>query len=203
MRWVLHGVTVVPDDDGAPAWFAVSAQNITERRRAEQDLRELAAAMSERAVRDPLTELANRSLLLERLRASLSRDARAHGGTGLLFLDLDGFKEVNDRHGHDIGDAVLRTVARRLVSVVRPSDTVARLGGDEFVVLVEASAASDLEPVVERVRAVLGAPFDELPGDTTVGASIGTAWVGEGDSTPEELLRAADAAMYRDKATRR
>jgi PAS domain S-box-containing protein len=126
MHWVLHGVTIVHDDEGEPAWFAVSAQDITERRRAEQELRELAAALSERAVRDPLTGLANRSLLLERLRASLSRDARGHGGTGLLFLDLDGFKAVNDQHGHGVGDAVLRSVARRIGAVLRPSDTVAR-----------------------------------------------------------------------------
>jgi diguanylate cyclase (GGDEF)-like protein/PAS domain S-box-containing protein len=203
MRWVLHGVTVVPGDDSRPAWFAVSAQDITERRRAEQDLRELAAALSEQAVRDPLTGLANRTLLLERLRAALSRDARSRGGTGLLFLDLDGFKAVNDRHGHGVGDAVLRAVARRLTAAVRPSDTVARLGGDEFVVLVEAPADSDLEPVVRRFAAAFEEPLHQELAGTPVGVSIGTAWVQGGDSTPDELLRRADAAMYRNKRARR
>jgi diguanylate cyclase (GGDEF)-like protein/PAS domain S-box-containing protein len=203
MRWVLHGVTVVPGDDGRPAWFAVSAQDITERRRAEQDLRELAAALSEQAVRDPLTGLANRTLLLERLRAALSRDARSRGGTGLLFLDLDGFKAVNDRHGHGVGDAVLRALARRLTATVRPSDTVARLGGDEFVVLVEAAADSDLEPVVQRFAAAFEEPLHPGLAGTPVGVSIGTAWVQGGDSTPDELLRRADAAMYRNKRDRR
>jgi diguanylate cyclase (GGDEF)-like protein/PAS domain S-box-containing protein len=203
LRWVLHGVTVVPDDDGRPAWFAVSAQDITDRRRAEQELRELASTLSERAVRDPLTGLANRTLLLERLRASLARDARGGGGTGLLFLDLDGFKEVNDRHGHDVGDAVLCEVARRLSAAVRPSDTVARLGGDEFVVLVEASAETLLQPVVERLTAALAQPVGDLPGGRGVGVSIGTAWIGRGDSTADELLRRADTAMYRDKRSRR
>src|SRR3954470_8733995 len=111
VSWVLHGVTVVPDREGRPAWFAVSAQDITERRKAEQDLRDLTATLSERAVRDPLTGLSNRVLLEERLRAVLSRDARTGGTTALLFLDLDRFKAVNDEHGHLVGDAVLRTVA--------------------------------------------------------------------------------------------
>jgi diguanylate cyclase (GGDEF)-like protein/PAS domain S-box-containing protein len=202
MHWVLHGVTVVPAEDGQPAWFAVSAQDITERRRAEQELRELAAALSEQAVRDPLTGLANRTLLQERLRAALSRDARSHGGTGLLFLDLDGFKAVNDRHGHAVGDTVLREVARRLTATVRPSDTVARLGGDEFVVLVEAGTEDDLAPVVQRLSAAFEQPLAAALADTPVGVSIGTAWVQGGDSTPDELLRRADADMYREKRGR-
>ncbi len=106
--WVLHGASVVLGRDGRPGWFAISAQDITERRRAEQDLRDLTAVLAERAVRDPLTGLANRTLVEERLRGTLARDARSGGTTGLLFLDLDGFKEVNDRHGHAMGDLVLR-----------------------------------------------------------------------------------------------
>jgi diguanylate cyclase (GGDEF)-like protein/PAS domain S-box-containing protein len=199
LRWVLHGVTVVPGDDGRPAWFAVSAQDITERRRAEQELRELAAVLSERAVRDPLTGLANRTLLLERVRAALSRDARTHGGTGLLFLDLDGFKAVNDRYGHELGDEVLRRVGARFTAVVRPSDTVARIGGDEFVVLVEANEPTDLQPVVARLAATFDEPLHVALGPGEVGVSIGTAWVQGGDSTPAELLRRADADMYRHK----
>ena len=203
MRWVLHGVTVVPDEAGRAAWFAVSAQDITERRRAEEELRELAAVLSERAVRDPLTGLANRTLLMERLRAALSRDARSRGGTGLMFLDLDGFKAVNDLHGHEVGDAVLRRVGQRLRAAVRPSDTVARLGGDEFVVLVEAASADDLAPVVARLSDAFGEPLHEHLAGTPVGVSIGTAWVQGGDSTPDELLRRADADMYRHKRRRR
>jgi diguanylate cyclase (GGDEF)-like protein/PAS domain S-box-containing protein len=199
MRWVLHGVTVVPGDHGRPAWFAVSAQDITERRRAEQELRELAAVLSERAVRDPLTGLANRTLLLERVRAALARDARTQGGTGLLFLDLDGFKAVNDRYGHELGDEVLRRVGARFTSVVRPSDTVARIGGDEFVVLVEAKEPADLQPVVARLAATFTEPLHVALGPGEVGVSIGTAWVRGGDSTPAELLRRADADMYRHK----
>jgi diguanylate cyclase (GGDEF)-like protein/PAS domain S-box-containing protein len=200
VRWVLHGVTVVPGPDGRPAWFAVSAQDITERRRAEQDLRDLAAVLSERAVRDPLTGLANRVLLEERLRAALARDARSGRGTGLLFLDLDGFKEVNDRHGHDAGDAVLQAVAGRLTAAVRPSDTVARLGGDEFVVLVEGAEPGDVDPLVARLRVAVRRPV-QLPdvGSVTVGVSIGAAWCRRGECDAPALLRRADEAMYLDK----
>ena len=203
VRWVLHGVTVVPDARGAPAWFAVSAQDITERRRAEQDLRDLAAVLSERAVRDPLTGLANRVLLEERLRAALARDARNGRATAVLFLDLDGFKSVNDAHGHDAGDAVLRAVARRLVSAVRPSDTVARLGGDEFVVLVESTDPDHVAALVERLRSTVLEPVDVRgEGTVEVGVSIGTAWCAAGQNDARTLLRRADEAMYVDKRQR-
>jgi diguanylate cyclase (GGDEF)-like protein/PAS domain S-box-containing protein len=203
VRWVLHGVTVVPGPDDRPAWFAVSAQDITERRRAEQEMRDLAAVLSERAVRDPLTGLANRSLLEERLRGTLARDARTGDGTGVLFLDLDGFKQINDEFGHDAGDAVLLAVAGRLSTGVRPSDTVARLGGDEFVVLVEAAEPAHLEPLAARLRKAVAAPLEVSgAGVLQVGVSVGTAWCARGEDDPRTLLRRADAAMYDDKRRR-
>jgi diguanylate cyclase (GGDEF)-like protein/PAS domain S-box-containing protein len=195
--WVLHGVTVVPGADGRPAWFAVSAQDITERRRAEEDLRALTATLAERAVRDPLTGLANRTLLEERLKAVLARDARSGSSTAVLFLDLDGFKAVNDRHGHALGDLVLRTVAERLTAAVRPSDTVARLGGDEFVVLVEGTTDETVDLLVERLRAAVIEPIGPL--DLKVGVSIGVALSHRGDAEPGGLLGAADQEMYAAK----
>lgn len=197
--WVLHGVTVVPDAAGRPAWFAVSAHDITERRRAEQELRELTAVLTEQAIRDPLTGLANRALLEERLRAALSRDSRGGTSSGLLFLDLDAFKPVNDEHGHGVGDAVLRIVADRLRGVVRPSDTVARLGGDEFVVLVENADPAGLAALADRLHHALAAPvrFEGLV--LPVGVSIGTALGEAGGVDPGGLLASADAAMYRHK----
>ena len=192
--WVLHGVSVVLDADGAPAWFAVSAQDITERRRVESELRELTATLTERAVRDPLTGLANRTLLLERLRAVLARDARTGESTAVLFLDLDGFKAVNDKHGHGVGDEVLVTVAKRLGAAVRPSDTVARIGGDEFVVLVEGATDEVVDTVVERLRAAVCEPLPTL--DLQVGVSIGVAVSARGDSEARTLINAADQAMY-------
>jgi len=202
-RWLLHGVATVLGPDGRPAWYAVSAQDITERRRAEQELRDLTAVLTERAVRDPLTGLANRALLEERLRASLARDGRSGDSTGALFLDLDGFKDVNDRHGHAVGDAVLRAVAERLVTAVRPSDTVARLGGDEFVVLVEGATDIAMEALVERLVAALEVSVQVGTLDLDVGVSVGVALsrAGEGDS--QGLLSAADARMYDAKRARR
>lgn len=194
--WLLHGVATVNDPTGKPAWYAISAQDITERRRAEQDLRELTAALTERAVRDPLTGLANRTLLEERLRTSLARDARSGESTGLLFLDLDGFKEVNDEHGHAVGDAVLRAVAERLSAAVRPSDTVARLGGDEFVILVESATDTALDALVDRLRGAVCETYAVHDLDLQVGVSVGVASSQGGDDDPASLLARADARMY-------
>ena len=195
--WVLHGLTVVRDADGTPSWFAVSAQDVTERRRVESELRALTATLTERAVRDPLTGLANRTLMLERLRAVLARDARSGGVTAVLFLDLDGFKNVNDTYGHAVGDEVLVTVARRLAGAVRPSDTVARLGGDEFVVLVEGATEEVVEKVVERLRQAVTEPHPTL--DLDIGVSIGVALSRRGEAEPRALITAADKAMYAEK----
>ena len=201
--WLLHGVATVGAADGRPAWLAVSAQDVTERRRAEQDLRELTAVLTERAVRDPLTGLANRALLEERLRTALARDARSGQTTGVLFLDLDGFKDVNDRHGHAVGDEVLRVVAERLVGVVRPSDTVARLGGDEFVVLVEDATGEALGRLAERLQAAIALPVPVGGLHLRVGASVGSALSHAGEDDPQGLLSAADARMYLAKRTPR
>jgi diguanylate cyclase (GGDEF)-like protein/PAS domain S-box-containing protein len=194
--WVLHGVAAVPGPGGHPAWFAVSAQDITERRRAEEELRAATEALTEKAVRDPLTGLANRTLFEERLRAALSRDARTGGSTGVLFLDLDGFKDVNDRHGHAVGDAVLRAVADRLTAGVRPADTVARLGGDEFVVLVEGATAAGMSALVARLQEAVQEPLT-VRGDTLdVGVSVGMALAAEGSADPGGLVAEADRRMY-------
>jgi diguanylate cyclase (GGDEF)-like protein/PAS domain S-box-containing protein len=194
--WVMHGIAMVSDGEG-PAWFAVSAQDITERRKVESDLRALTATLTERAVRDPLTGLANRTLLEERLRAVLARDGRTGQTTAVLFLDLDGFKEVNDAYGHAVGDQVLTTVARRIATAVRPSDTVARLGGDEFVVLVEGASESVIDKVVERLRQTVAEPVPTL--DLEIGVSVGVAVSHGGEADPTSLLGAADRAMYADK----
>jgi diguanylate cyclase (GGDEF)-like protein/PAS domain S-box-containing protein len=199
VRWVLHGITVVPGPDGRPAWFAISAQDITERRRAEQALRDLTDDLAERAVRDPLTGLANRSLLEERLRAVLSRDARSGETSGILFLDLDGFKAVNDTHGHAVGDAVLRAVAGRLTATVRPSDTLARLGGDEFVVLVEGATTDGVAALADRLRAAVTEPIAVGDLNLNVGVSVGIAMSTAGNAEPSTLLARADRGMYAEK----
>ena len=204
--YLLHSVKVARDADGAALWFVLSAHDITARHRAQRDLQELTAALTERAVRDPLTGLANRTLLEERLRGALARDARTGSRTGVLFLDLDGFKAFNDQHGHGVGDDVLRQVAQRLLRTVRPSDTVARLGGDEFVVLVEAVTDEGLSPLAERLEQALGAPLDVGPHGrvrVSVGVSVGSATSSGGDADAAGLLSRADAGMYAVKRLNR
>ena len=194
--WVLHGIAPVAGPDGAPGWYALSAQDITERQQAEQNLRDLHVVLSEQAVRDPLTGLANRALLAERLAASLARDARSGESTGVLFLDLDGFKEVNDRFGHAVGDEVLRAVADRLQRAVRPSDTVARLGGDEFVVVVEGASPTAVNALARRLTAAVATPLTVQGTTLTLGVSVGVALAECGRAEASALLAQADSRMY-------
>jgi len=156
--------------------------------------------MRHEALHDPLTGLANRTLLRDRLEHALARSAREHLPTGVLFVDLDEFKVVNDRFGHATGDAVLTEVAGRLRAAVRPADTVARLGGDEFVVICE---DIDTEAAIALGRRLVDAvrrPF--VLGSTRhmLSASVGIAL---GSEDPEALMAAADAAAYQAKAAGR
>lgn len=156
--------------------------------------------VSHQALHDPLTGLGNRALVLDRTQAALSH-RRASGKVAVLFLDLDGFKMVNDTFGHAAGDQVLSAVADRLRAVTRQEDLVGRMGGDEFVVLIEdASAESDPEILAQRILAVLGEPYSlagPRPETITLTVSIGIT-VGA-DSSAGDLLRDADIALYRAK----
>lgn len=179
---------------GDECLLVVTLQDISERKLAEQ-------ALTWRASHDPLTALPNRALIRDRLSSALARSKRGQGQVVLLFIDLDGFKLINDSHGHEAGDRLLVEVAERLVASVRPGDTVGRLGGDEFVVLGEQVEDIDaLSGLAERLNAVLREPVRLDGHDHFVSASIGVA-VGHGAShSAEDMLRNADAAMYAVKA---
>jgi diguanylate cyclase (GGDEF)-like protein/PAS domain S-box-containing protein len=159
-------------------------------------------ALAHRATHDPLTELPNRSLLVDRLRGALGRADRSTERVAVLFIDLDGFKAINDQLGHAHGDRVLVRVAQRLSTAIRPPDTVARLGGDEFVVVCEGLDEEGARHLANRLQQALALP--PQPQDTldaqvaTIGASIGIALVLPSTS-PEEALHHADHAMYRAK----
>lgn len=158
-----------------------------------------------RATHDPLTGLANRTLFIDQLDRALAYGARYNRKTGLLFIDLDDFKNVNDAHGHALGDTLLRVVASRLTECVRKSDTVARLGGDEFVVLLpEVTSRRDVAHVRDSILAALNLPVDDAGGDRIeVLASIGTAMSPLDGTAAQDLLDAADTDMYREKYQRR
>ena len=150
---------------------------------------------------DALTLLPNRTLLADRLRQSLALAQRQQTLLAVCYLDLDGFKQVNDSQGHGAGDLVLQVVAQRLLGFLRASDTAARLGGDEFVVLLGGLATPDgLPPLLQRLLAAIGEPI-AIPGvDAVVAASIGVALYPQDATEPDTLLRQADMAMYAAKA---
>ena len=183
----------VEDGDGA---IAVLRDVTADRERQEH--------LTHYALHDPLTGVANRYLLDDALGRMLDGLVRRGGSVSLVYLDLDNFKAINDEHGHEIGDEVLRAVARRLERAVRGEDVVARIGGDEFVVAhLSGERLSDGDTVVARIRKVLSAPyrFGDLALD--VRASVGWVSASTGGDTPEALISRADRAMYEQKTARR
>ena len=210
---------VAPDDaevratqnDGTDRWFGVRAANlssdpavggmvinlrdITDRKRAEK-------ALSHSGFHDSITGLANRALFHDRLEHALDRTARSGLGVAVVYLDLDGFKMVNDSRGHEAGDQVLREVATRVTGAVRTLDTVSRIGGDEFAILIEESARvlDEAETVAERVLQALTEPFVVDVQQIVLSASIGIA-IGDVSCTASSMMRDADVAMYKAKTT--
>ncbi len=189
-------------DAGQEPRFVVMSRDITERKRAEQEVRRL-------AFYDPLTELPNRRLLQDRLEHALSAAARSHHQGALLLIDLDNFKALNDTVGHDKGDLLLQQVAKRLSSCVRECDTVARLGGDEFVVMIDdlgpsrAEAITNAKTVAEKIVSVLSQPYDIAGHEHRSSSSIGVSLFGVHTGTAEETLKRSDVAMYQAKAAGR
>ena len=206
--WMLARGMMIRDENQRPARLAGSLSDITKRRQAEQQL-------LRQAMYDDLTELPNRTLFLDRLQRAIARSRRRDEYKfGVLFLDLDRFKVVNDSLGHLVGDQMLQAVARRLETCLRPGDTVARLGGDEFTMLIDDIAdAADAIAVADRVQKALGQPLelDNHNFATTASIGIAIAQVVPEDGerahllyeNAQDLLRDADTAMYRAKAAGR
>jgi len=149
---------------------------------------------------DPLTGLADRGFILNKLKAIFLGDRQEDQRCAVLFIDVDGFKQVNDVYGHLVGDRVLGEIARRLAEVVRVEDHVARFGGDEFLVLLErVGDCEDFAPLVRRIQAAFARPIFLPQGEVTLSVSIGAARAGHDGNTPEALIDAADRAMYAAK----
>lgn len=171
----------------------VSFRDITLRRQAEREVKLLATT-------DSLTGLANRNLFTRRLNDAMALAERQNFKVGLLALDLDDFKAVNDQYGHPGGDALLKEVAARLLQHFRSSDTVARVGGDEFsIVMTGVEDKYSLESLVKRIIASVSKPVQLDAGDAAVGVSIGIAYYPDHGQTPEALIKKADEALYRAK----
>ena len=186
-------ISAVRLDNGKIANYVAIFTDISERKRDEERIRRLAHY-------DPLTELPNRSLLFDRMSNTLTSARRYDKRFAVLFLDLDGFKPINDSYGHDVGDAVLREVARRLEAKVRDSDTVSRHGGDEFVILVPELPES--EPLVQlggKLLDIIAEPYAVDGLELQLTASIGISVYPEDGEDIDSLMKNADSAMYRAK----
>lgn len=192
LAWL--SVNRIDDDDGKPLYYVGVFHDITESRRKDLRIQHL-------AYHDALTGLPNRALLLDRLGRAIESARRGGYRLGILFIDLDRFKGINDSLGHAVGDVLLQAVAERLASTVRATDTIARMGGDEFVVLIERVAyPEDCAVLAEKIHAVLGEGLNIQGYAIQVGGSIGIAVYPNDGTVPEELMKSADAAMYAAKS---
>lgn len=191
---LLLNLSVVPSSLATLARVLVSFNDITERKQSESRVNFL-------AYHDRLTGLPNRALFFDRLSQAMSQARRSHKHVALLFLDLDGFKPVNDMYGHEAGDAVLKMTAQRLLACVRAVDTVARLGGDEFAIIVgELENPAEIERVAEQILQAFAQNMTLTDGqECTVGVSMGISVYPDNGDEMDSLLAAADAAMYDSK----
>jgi diguanylate cyclase (GGDEF)-like protein/PAS domain S-box-containing protein len=200
-------ITPVTGADGTIRYFVAIMQNISERKRAEEQINRL-------AFYDTLTQLPNRRLLSDRLEQVMASSKRSGRYGAAMFLDLDNFKPLNDTHGHSVGDLLLVEVAQRLTACVREADTVARFGGDEFVVILgeltadKAESVAQAELVAEKIRATLAEPYvlkvrREGKAEDTIyhhcTSSIGVELFINHEASPEDVLKHADKAMYQTK----
>ncbi len=190
---VWENISTVRDEKGELLYMVGMFRDITEQKAHRERIHYLAHY-------DILTDLPNRTLLHDRLKHAMAMASRHERELALLFIDLDSFKLINDSMGHPAGDELLKIVAERLQRLVREADTVARLGGDEFVLLLEEPHDNGgVDQICQRILAALAEPVRLEGRDFAIGASIGVGYYPKDGSTPEELLKHADTAMYRAK----
>jgi diguanylate cyclase (GGDEF)-like protein/PAS domain S-box-containing protein len=188
---------VLKDAAGAATGAVIAVSDVTDSVR-------MRAQLERRATTDSLTGCHTRSSIMSLLERSLVCGKSSGVGTGVIFIDLDRFKHVNDEYGHAVGDEFLAQVAQRLLAAVRQRDAVGRLGGDEFLVLCDAVASAEqLNDIAKRLSAALGDDVDLGANPMPVRASIGVAWSQHSLSAPDDLVALADDAMYAVKRARR
>jgi diguanylate cyclase (GGDEF)-like protein/PAS domain S-box-containing protein len=193
LRWFRLVLVLVRDDAGEAHHLTVMLEDIDARKRTEAEL-------IHRSNHDTLTTLPTRAYFLERLREACERALLTDAGVGVVFIDLDNFKDVNDSAGHHAGDELLAAVAVRLGAAVRPNDVVARFGGDEFVILAaDIADGRDAVQLAWRLASGLRAPFTIGGTDLSVSASFGVCYSRDREDAPEDPVRKADAAMYAAK----
>jgi diguanylate cyclase (GGDEF)-like protein len=199
-KWLT--ISAVKGYDGAVTHYIGTQFDISERKKAEHKIEQLAFF-------DQLTGLPNRTLLLDRLKQTMAACSRSGNYGALMFIDLDKFKTLNDTLGHDAGDTLLKQVAQRLTLCVRESDTVARVGGDEFVVVLaglsksKADSAAGVETVAEKILASLNKTYSLGDAAHRSTASIGVTLFGGDLASMDDLMKQADLAMYQSKAAGR
>lgn len=195
--WILENVSLLDDEEGKPTILEGTIIDITDRKLAEQRI-------EYQAFHDALTGLPNRSLFRDRVTVALTQAHRSHLPVAVMFLDLDEFKAINDTLGHTIGDELLREVAQRLKGCIREEDTVARMGGDEFTLLAaRMSSREDATRIAEKILPVVAKPYSIEGHELRITTSIGIAICPEDGEDADTLLKHADAAMYRAKASGR
>ena len=195
--WAHRTVSLARDETGRPKYFIRVIEDISARKQAEEELLHMAHY-------DALTNLPNRALFRDRLTQTLAQARRSDGLLGIMFLDLDRFKVINDSLGHAMGDLLLKQVAHRLTACVRASDTVGRLSGDEFgIILGGLHGVADAVLVAKKIVQVFSAPFRLDDHERFVTTSIGISMFPSDSRDEEGLVKAADAAMYRVKQTGR
>jgi diguanylate cyclase (GGDEF)-like protein/PAS domain S-box-containing protein len=193
----LLAITAVPAEEGGRGYYVGIFTDITELKSHQQHLEQIAHY-------DALTQLPNRVLLADRLQMALTQTRRAGGVLAVCYLDLDGFKPVNDTYGHETGDRLLVEVSSRLTMALRAGDTVARLGGDEFVLLLAGMPdVEECQQTLERLLKVIAKPYAVTEEPVEISASIGVSLYPYDDTDPDTLLRHADQAMYAAKESGR